>query len=214
MQASICEQGIDARHLRALAALTQLKALNLSQLHWTEDAVKLGLGWLAARLPRLRVLHAPTDVLVRPWCLPARCVELRKSAEISRQCEHRVIRMPLHDLQLPMSTGRMIVITYASMHLQPSRGRLLYMQAYTWVQSTQSCIAHTSSDDNDAATSVLICCRGGPSAVHPCRIHHQIKRASALLYATSCVTCRGAGCGGSRSRRLRIFGAFGGQTAA
>lgn len=65
VQVSICEQGIDASHLRALAALTQLKALNLSQLHWTEDAVEMGLWWLAARLPRLRVLHAPTDVLVR-----------------------------------------------------------------------------------------------------------------------------------------------------
>jgi hypothetical protein len=67
MQVCVCAQGIQASHLRALAALPQLTLLNLIRVHLAEDAVVLGgLGWLAARLPRLRVLNAPADVLVRP----------------------------------------------------------------------------------------------------------------------------------------------------
>jgi hypothetical protein len=62
---SICIQEIRGSHLRALAALPHLTKLNLYHLRWAEDAVKLGLGWLAAQLPRLRILNAPSEVLVR-----------------------------------------------------------------------------------------------------------------------------------------------------
>ena len=61
---SICGQAIGAGHLRAVAALPRLTVLNLYHLRWAEDAVNLGLGWLAARLPCLRVLNAPRNVLV------------------------------------------------------------------------------------------------------------------------------------------------------
>jgi hypothetical protein len=52
-------------HLEELAALRQLTVLNLRHLRWADDAVGSGLAWLAARLPRLRVLNAPDTVLVR-----------------------------------------------------------------------------------------------------------------------------------------------------
>ena len=72
------DQGIGADHLGALAGLPRLTKLNLYHLHWAEDAVELGLGWLAARLPYLKILNAPSDVLVRPWCF------LRGNAPISK----------------------------------------------------------------------------------------------------------------------------------
>ena len=73
---SIREQGIGVSHLRALAALPNLSMLNLARLPWAEDAIKLGPGYLVARLPHLRVLNASQDVLVRPCCLPASCAQL------------------------------------------------------------------------------------------------------------------------------------------
>lgn len=69
----MCDQGIGASHLRALAAMPQLRMLNLSNLKWTEDAVNLGPGWLVARLPSLRVFEAVSRLLVRLQCLPAHC---------------------------------------------------------------------------------------------------------------------------------------------
>lgn len=72
---SIREQGMGVSNLRALAALPNLSMLNLYRLPWAEDAVKLGLGWLVAHLPHLRVLNASQDMLVRPCCLPARCAQ-------------------------------------------------------------------------------------------------------------------------------------------
>jgi hypothetical protein len=63
------DQGIGADHLRALTGLPRLTKLNLYHLHWAEDAVELGLSWLAARQARLKILNAPSDVLVRPWWL-------------------------------------------------------------------------------------------------------------------------------------------------
>ena len=78
VRVSIYAQDIGASHLRALAALPQLTLLNLIRVHLLEDAIELGgLGWLAARLPRLRVMDAPADVLVRPWCLPACYVQFK-----------------------------------------------------------------------------------------------------------------------------------------
>ena len=82
---SIYEQGIGASHLRALAALPRLTQLNLYHLHWAGDAVQLGLGWLAAQLPRLKVLNCPDDVLVRPWCLPASHLEPHMPPDRDRQ---------------------------------------------------------------------------------------------------------------------------------
>ena len=70
---SIREQGIGVSHLQALAAISNLSMLNLNRLPWAEDAVKLGPGWLVARLPHLRVLNASQDVLVRPRRLSERC---------------------------------------------------------------------------------------------------------------------------------------------
>jgi hypothetical protein len=72
------EQGLSGSHLRALAALPQLTMLNLIRVHLAEDAVELGgLGWLAAHLPRLRVLDACTHELVQSWSLSACCVQLK-----------------------------------------------------------------------------------------------------------------------------------------
>jgi hypothetical protein len=59
-------QDIGAVHLRALAALPWLTAVHLNCLRWAQGADKLGFGWLAARLPRLRILNAPPELLVRP----------------------------------------------------------------------------------------------------------------------------------------------------
>ena len=58
--------------MQALAALPRLSVLNLRHVHWAEDAVKMGLPWLAARLQRVRVLNAPQDVMVRPGLLRSR----------------------------------------------------------------------------------------------------------------------------------------------
>jgi hypothetical protein len=58
-------QGFGIAHLQALAALQQLSVLNLRHVHCAEDAVSMGLPWLAARLQRLRVLNAPQGAMVR-----------------------------------------------------------------------------------------------------------------------------------------------------
>ena len=57
--------------MRALAALQQLRALNLHFMDWAAEATMLGPEWLVARLPRLHILNAPPGLLVRPYCLPA-----------------------------------------------------------------------------------------------------------------------------------------------
>ena len=62
---SFSGQGIGVMHLRALAELPRLTALNLFHVSWASNARALGLGWLAARLPGLRVLNAPPEVMVR-----------------------------------------------------------------------------------------------------------------------------------------------------
>ena len=65
-------QGFGATHLHALAALPRLSVLNLRHVHWAEDAVRMGLPWLAARSQRLRILHAPQGVMVRLFLLCSR----------------------------------------------------------------------------------------------------------------------------------------------
>jgi hypothetical protein len=52
-------------HLRVLTKLPKLAVLNLYDVPWAEDTFCTGLTLLAAALPRLRVLNAPTEVLVR-----------------------------------------------------------------------------------------------------------------------------------------------------
>ena len=51
--------------LRVLAALPRLAVLNLHCTTWAKDAVSTGLSVLAASLPCLRVLNAPSDALLR-----------------------------------------------------------------------------------------------------------------------------------------------------
>lgn len=81
MQHTLCIQGIGVSHLTALAALPQLKVLELCLMHcWAEDAVRLGLGWLVAKLLCVRVLNVPSEVLVRHYSSRYRwCVCFRKS---------------------------------------------------------------------------------------------------------------------------------------
>jgi hypothetical protein len=79
--------------MRALAALPKLSMLNLYTMPWAEDAVKLGLGRLVARMPQLRVLNASHDVLVRPCMLhPSKMCPAACSAETNRavHCGKRV----------------------------------------------------------------------------------------------------------------------------
>ena len=52
-------------HLRALAGLPELTVLHLETMTWGSACVTPGLGWLVARLPRLRIFSAPSHVLVR-----------------------------------------------------------------------------------------------------------------------------------------------------
>ena len=52
-----------------MAALPGLTVLNLYHLEWEEDT-EVGLAWLVACLPRLRILNAPDRVLVRQHRLP------------------------------------------------------------------------------------------------------------------------------------------------
>ena len=54
--------------------------LNLYNVHWTDKAVSMGLAPLAARLPFLRVVNAPDDVLVRPDIFPRTDTALSNSA--------------------------------------------------------------------------------------------------------------------------------------
>lgn len=69
----LLQQAIGVGDLHALAALSQLTTLCFHRLRWAEDvyAEEIGLGWLAARLPGLRVLYAPEEMLVRPWGITA-----------------------------------------------------------------------------------------------------------------------------------------------
>ena len=57
-----------------LTTLPRLTVLNLHRTTWAEDAVSTGLSVLAANLPCLRVLYAPSKVMVRTtlcaWALP------------------------------------------------------------------------------------------------------------------------------------------------
>ena len=57
-------------HLRAVAALPRLMVLNLYNVCWTGKAITMGLASLAALLPCLRILNAPSPVLVRPNISP------------------------------------------------------------------------------------------------------------------------------------------------
>jgi hypothetical protein len=83
-------QGLGAMHLRALASLPQLIVLNLDTVNWAEECLELGLGWLVARLRRLRVLNAPNDVLVRPG------VVLTCKIQHIAQCGCFPTRSPVH----------------------------------------------------------------------------------------------------------------------
>lgn len=48
-----------------LAALPRLTVLNLYHTTWAKAAINSGLSVLAANLPRLRILNAPSDALLR-----------------------------------------------------------------------------------------------------------------------------------------------------
>lgn len=91
-----CGQGVGVSHLRALTALPRLVMLDLYHLPWAEDAVELGVGWLVARLPRLRALNAPPEVLVQPWPLPQHFVQspgtLHRPAEFE-DCHNIVLQL-------------------------------------------------------------------------------------------------------------------------
>jgi hypothetical protein len=63
-------QGLCVAHLHLLAALPRLTVVNLYFLDWANDAIGAGPTLLAASLPRLRVLNAPSEVLVRSRCTP------------------------------------------------------------------------------------------------------------------------------------------------
>ena len=107
------DQGIGADHLRALTGLPRLTKLNLYHLHWAEDAVELGLGWLAARLPRLKILNAPSDVLVRPWCLLAwQCAQPRRLLSSRPHCELAIFQAGMNN---SISISRLLVL----LHMRP-----------------------------------------------------------------------------------------------
>jgi hypothetical protein len=60
---------LGGEHLKALEAISRLKVLDLRLMDaWAADCIGNGLTSLVTRLPCLRILAAPYDVLVRQKC--------------------------------------------------------------------------------------------------------------------------------------------------
>lgn len=192
VQASVCDQVIGAIHLRALTALSQLKMLNMSKLRWTEDAVKLGLGWLLDHLPRLRVLDALPELLVRPQCLLKHCVFVisLRSLPDGQHCDTAMCL--LRSFQHQQSTQ-----LSSAMHPACSYAKDSYMQGCNWLPVCKAAPVHKIQ------LSVFYC-RSKPSAMCHRSIYH--RQTATQWSATSCVTVPGAGCGGGRApTRACIF---------